>query len=656
MSDSSSTEPSAELPDVPSVRALTLYKHGLASVEREGPARERFAMRFAREQMSDVLKTLEVFVTEGDGLILSVRFDAPTDAQQELAARGFGLREGYAIEDLVNALRGRKVQVEVVRSVKEDDGDSTPVRETYEGIVVGMEGRMTQTRHARLALLALDQSLTILELDEVRALTPLESEASTDLAWVAERLRAVRSSEEKELEVRLEGSVARVGLRYALPAPAWRTVYRLGMGAESSELRLWAIVHNPLDEDLEEVTLTVTTGQPVSFAIDLYNPRHIARKEVEENFAMASGPVPVAPAMEMARSGAMAPPPAPAAPRKRMAKAKPARMEMAKVESSGEHFQLELARPVDIARGGSALVPLALVKVPSRRYCVWNPSRGANPDRVLELNNESGYVLEEGPVTLSDETGYAGEAMFPYTSKGAKALLVYARERGIRCRAIPHVIDRVVSLRFAEGKVFEVKERISIWTLVASSDLEEPAEVHFEVQRGREIEAPVVGEGPEAGLPAEVIPGYWRVKVAVAHGETRARLVIREPQEFHVAAAELGGRLEPWKEKGLLDPALQAAIARVVALRKEGERLRAQAEALTAGLGELRAEEKALQEQLGVLRAEGPEGERRLEIVAKLRGLEARGVAARESAEELRVASLARLQEAEDALTTLAQG
>ena len=657
-----SNSPIEARPEAPSVRALTLYKHGLASVEREGAAGARFTMRFPRAQMSDVLKTLEVFVTEGEGMILSVRFDAPIDARQELEARGFGMRAGFAIEDMLNALRGREVEVEVL-SEFEEDGESKTLRQKLRGTIVGLEGAMTKNRHSRLALLTETQALAVLKLDEVVRVTPTEAETLSDLSWLRERLRVVRSSEEKELEVRLEGGIERVGVRYAVPAPVWRTVYRIGMAEEDAELRLWAIVHNPLDEDLKGVTLTVTTGQPVSFDIDLYNPRRVRRAAVEESFD-AVGPVAMsAPLMEESFGemlGGGAPPPparaaaAPMGKRKRSAPMRQdtaARVEQAKTDASGEHFQLEFPRPVDIARGGSALVPLAVAKVPSRRFCVYNASRGAHPDRVLELENASEFVLEEGPVSLADETGYAGEAMFPFTPKGAKARLVYARERGLRCRMETESVRKMVSLRFDKKRAFEGYDNITTRTLVVESELDEKTEVLFEVPRD-----PGASVVPELGLPAaEEDGGVWRVKVEAGRGKTEATFVVTRPERYSIEAAEFGGRITVWTEKGLLDPKVQELLATIAKLRNEGETYREQAKAFEAGIQKIRDDEKSLREQLAVLRADGMEGQRREEIVQKLRALEERIGTTQATAEDLHRAAAARFAEADQSLEQLAQ-
>src|SRR3954466_4429167 len=43
----------------------------------------------------------------------------------------------------------------------------------------------------------------------------------------------------------------------------------------------WAVVDNTQDEDLENVTLSLVAGLPVSFIHDLYTPRYIRRPVVE---------------------------------------------------------------------------------------------------------------------------------------------------------------------------------------------------------------------------------------------------------------------------------------------------------------------------------------------------------------------------------------
>ena len=46
----------------------------------------------------------------------------------------------------------------------------------------------------------------------------------------------------------------------------------------------------------------------------------------------------------------------------------------------------------------------------------------------------TGAVLEEGPAVLYDGGVYSGEAMVPYTARGAGVKLGYAKDLATRCR------------------------------------------------------------------------------------------------------------------------------------------------------------------------------------------------------------------------------
>src|SRR6185436_16161770 len=96
---------------------------------------------------------------------------------------------------------------------------------------------------------------------------------------------------------------------YVIPAPIWRVSYRLVRDEGATLLLVMGIVHNPVDEDLDDIALTLTTGQPVSFVIDLYNPKKVRRTVVEETSRAAAAPTQFERAKHKAPAPA-APPPA----------------------------------------------------------------------------------------------------------------------------------------------------------------------------------------------------------------------------------------------------------------------------------------------------------------------------------------------------------
>ena len=63
--------------------------------------------------------------------------------------------------------------------------------------------------------------------------------------------------------------------------PIWKTSYRLVLKDEGSPLlQGWAIVENTTEADWQNVDLTLVSGRPISFMMDLYRPLYVDRPEV----------------------------------------------------------------------------------------------------------------------------------------------------------------------------------------------------------------------------------------------------------------------------------------------------------------------------------------------------------------------------------------
>src|SRR5262245_15741665 len=110
----------------PSVKRMVLFKHGVAYLERAGPAEGGFELSFKADEMNDVLKSLAVWVARGEARVGAAAFDAPEDPEAALQQRKLALAPGHALEGLLSAVRGRRVRV--------DDGAAA-----REGEVVGLE-------------------------------------------------------------------------------------------------------------------------------------------------------------------------------------------------------------------------------------------------------------------------------------------------------------------------------------------------------------------------------------------------------------------------------------------------------------------------------------------------------------------------------------
>ena len=123
---------------------------------------------------------------------------------------------------------------------------------------------------------------TLIELADVGAVTLAEGPSRENLEYLLDRSRALTAGQHCQVGVQVRSS-GTVQVSYVVPAPLWRLSYRLVRDGDTLILTAMGIVHNPVDEDLTDIALTLTTGEPVSFDIDLYESKHAHREVVEES-------------------------------------------------------------------------------------------------------------------------------------------------------------------------------------------------------------------------------------------------------------------------------------------------------------------------------------------------------------------------------------
>jgi len=114
----------------------------------------------------------------------------------------------------------------------------------------------------------------------LRFLNPgLQAELNQALSTLAES----HSTDKKRVTIGFSGEVERrVRVGYLLEAPLWKTAYRLVLGEDEKHfLQGWAIIENTTDEEWQDVSLSLVSGRPISFIMDLYKPVYVPRQIVE---------------------------------------------------------------------------------------------------------------------------------------------------------------------------------------------------------------------------------------------------------------------------------------------------------------------------------------------------------------------------------------
>jgi hypothetical protein len=644
---------------IPTVKRMVLFKHGVAYVERGGPAEGSFSLSFAKDEMNDVLKSLSVWVEAGDATPGAIAFEKPESPETALDEKGLNLPNDKSLFGLVTAMRGRRASVRAVAA-------SAGTERTVRGEIVGIDTRPFKNGwRSALVLATGDGALETIELDDVRGVVLEDAVAAADLAFLLDRRRAASSHERRAVHVAIDGKAEDLRVAYIVPAPVWRVSYRVIRDTsgekEKTVIAAWAIVHNPLDEDAKDVALTLTTGQPISFQIDLYHPKHVERVMVEETSRAISAPpqafersygAPAAPAaMMMAAPGGMggfqpAPPPAP-----RMAKGRAEAMMdgaqgaaegAADLADRGELFEYRVQKPITLKRGGSALVPLLTREVPARRERIWREGRAGSPDLVMAFQNTSGAVLEEGPAVIYDEGIYAGEAMVPYSARGTEVRFAFAKDLSVRCSATTRYDTVTLALRFGRGQAIEDQRQERRIKLRADSDHDGPIDVTFELPKRNELDP----RGPKA---TEETATARRFTVTVP-GRSSSELEVIEvsPVSRSVELRGVAARdLDHWRRLNLLTSEVDSVLKEAIAASAQAASHQHRVSELEREKLELMKSLEGLTKQLQVLKEGGAEGELRLRYVNDLRKNQDRVNALDEAMDAARRAALEATQRAE---------
>ena len=438
------------------IRRVTFYKHGLGFFERRGLFEgQALQLEFPRAAMDDVLKSLVVI--SQNGLVLGLEFETPPDRNPSVSRKPLELSPEHSLTDLLSALRGRMVRVRAGS-------------ETLEGQLVGAE--LEDEDHLKRGKLSLylpsEKIVRVLELDQVERIDLLDEGASHDLEFF---LRTIATDKERSSAL-LHLSQGKHDLRigYIGPAPAWRVSYRLLADAEGTNpdpnsrtilLQGWGLFDNTLDEDLENVHLSLVAGMPVSFRYALHQPNTPERPLVEDEERTVEEPIEFE-AVPAARASpafvyAMEPPsmvahryPKPAA---ALAESlEQSTQSVARGAERGALFAYQIEHPVSVRRGQSAMVPILSTRLSGQRELLFNKQKQAkNPVASLRFKNSTGLSLERGPVTVLEQGEYAGEAVLAFSPDGAEVIVAYAVELGIQVRTQVQSETRTAKLFLKSG-------------------------------------------------------------------------------------------------------------------------------------------------------------------------------------------------------------
>jgi hypothetical protein len=610
------------------LRKVVAFTSGVSYFEHRGEVEgdARVDLRFAVEDVNDLLKSL-VVQDLGGGKITTVTYGSKNPVGRRLASFALDLSGEPTLGQLLRQMRGARVKVEATQPL--------------EGTIVGIElrrepGGAADSAPVEYLNLLTAEGLRSVQLATVGAIAPLDEALEAELRQALAVLAAARGGNEKTVSLRFAGEgkrAARVG--YIRESPIWKTSYRLVFEDEGEALlQGWALVENTSEIDWRGVRLTLVSGRPISFTMNLYEPLYVRRPEVawklhgvvapplyeadlatrerlfREKAKKRSG------GMGMGGMGGMgggmgggffggggmgmsggnpfggAPAEEPINPGQGVVAA-------ARGEEVGELFHYEIETPVTLDRQRSAMLPIVEETVEVEKLSIYAPSvHATHPLNGLRLTNDTSLHLMQGPITVFDDGAYAGDARLADMPPGGERLLSYAldleteilRERSEQTREL----DRV---QIGEGNLYAFYDRRRRTRYVVKNSGEEAKQVRIE--HAREDAWGLV----EPEKPAETTPDAYRFSLTAEPGEPKTLTVVEEGRTSEAMALDKlpPKRAEFFLESDQVDEKIKAALRELAARQAALQEARDEKAALEARLKEIFKNQERLRANLAVL-------------------------------------------------------
>jgi len=281
----SAAEAARSADDVMPIRQIVLYRSGVGFYERRGEVDgdATVSLRFNTEDVNDILKSLLV-QDMGGGSVGTVSYTARESLENRLAGLEIDVLKVGSTADLLKQLRGAEIDVLAMGS-------------SLTGTILAIENRMSVVETEGAVGHFQEPHVTLVTKSGIRtiAISAISTFRLTDERLNDELNRALaaisssRSENTKVIDLALngpDGSGREVRASYVHATPVWKTSYRMVIPDDGGEpyLQGWAIVENTSDADWDGVRLSLASGQPVSFVMDLYEPLHVSRPTVPVPF------------------------------------------------------------------------------------------------------------------------------------------------------------------------------------------------------------------------------------------------------------------------------------------------------------------------------------------------------------------------------------
>ena len=270
----SAQQPAPSDATVLSVSRVILYKTGIGYFEHLATVtgNQSLAVQFTGDQLDDVLKSLTA-VDLGDGRITGISYDSPTPTARRLQALRVPLAQNASTRQVLDALRGSRVEVRRAGAV-------------VTGRLLSVERRVRQTeQHVveqdEITVVTDAGEIVTVDLDSATRVRVVDADLRQDVGRYLDIASSHGDRSPRRVVLSTVGNGQRqVLVSYVGEAAVWKTTYRLVFpsgGDGRPLLQGWAVVDNLSAADWDSVELSLVAGAPQAYRQLLSTPLFAVR-------------------------------------------------------------------------------------------------------------------------------------------------------------------------------------------------------------------------------------------------------------------------------------------------------------------------------------------------------------------------------------------
>jgi len=599
---------------------ISLYSSGVGYFQHDGTisSRAQLSLRLDTNQINDILKSL-VVQDFGGGKVSTVTYGSRDPVTKTLGSFGINLNGNPTLGQILIQVRGEPVEIAAPNPII---GTLLGVEKKTESIGEGSQPRIVEQEYVTLLT---EDGFRSLPLASVQRIKLMNAALNAELQQALAVLATNHDAQKKTVSITFDGTGNRQArVAYLTETPVWKTTYRLVLDEDKAPyLQGWAIVENQTAQDWRNVKLSLVSGRPISFAMELYQPLYNPRPIVQPELYANLRPQTYGDAMDELKPVASAPPARSDMKKERLlgklaqgfaggranaptAASVAAEMEMgsleegvaslAMTEDRGELFEYRIDQPVTLAKHTSALLPIIGQTLQGHKVSLYNQRVNAkHPLNGYRLKNTSPLHLMQGPITLFDSGTYAGDARIEDLPPGQDRLISYALD--LKTEVEPTLEGdtqelatvslkkgtMLISRRMIEDRTYYVKSRDAKAKTVL---IEQPYRADWKLVEPKE--------------PTERTRDLYRFSVSVEPGKSTT-LRVKETLPVQESLVLMNSGLDQiayYQQAKEVSQKVKDALQHVVQLRSKLDDTRAQRMRLDQRTAEITAEHGRIRENM----------------------------------------------------------